>query len=189
MFSAILKADRELYILINSGLASPFFDKLMMVLSSTITWAVAALILLIFFTRRGRGPGLKASVYCAGVLIVTDSSAYHILKPVFARVRPCKEYIWARIVDGCAGFMSFPSNHATNSMAVTVFILVLAPPVWGVLAVLLALLVGFSRIYLGVHYPLDILGGYMYGALIATPVALYLRRRNGPESGPATGPR
>ena len=66
MFSAILKADRELYILINSGLASPFFDKLMMVLSSTITWAVAALILLIFFTRRGRGPGLKASVYCAG---------------------------------------------------------------------------------------------------------------------------
>ena len=146
MFSAILKADRELYILINSGLASPFFDKAMVVISSTITWAVAGLILLILFSRRGRGARLRASAWCAGVLIVTDSSAYHILKPVFARLRPCKEHIWARVVDGCAGFMSFPSNHATNSMAVAVFILALAPPVWGILAVFLALLVGFSRV-------------------------------------------
>ena len=103
------------------------------------------------------------------VLTVTDAFCYQILKPYFDRFRPCYVLDTVRLVPpGCGGKWSFPSNHAANAMAIWVVLQHYFQIAWlKWLGLFLAIIVGISRIYLGVHYPFDVLMGFIIGGCLS----------------------
>jgi undecaprenyl-diphosphatase len=157
------------------GLSNPILDAVMgtlTTLGSTIVVVplfVAALVLLIW--RRHRREALFLAVSMAGSLVLNQS-----LKLIFQRPRP--QLAWAQVQPE----YSFPSGHAMNSIVFYVAVALIVWVLWGrragliatVLAIVLALLIGTSRIYLGYHYFTDVLGGLLAGAawLIIVAAAL-----------------
>jgi undecaprenyl-diphosphatase len=107
------------------------------------------------------------------VVAAVDSFSYYAIKPYFNRIRPCKVLDGVRLLTGCAGWQSFPSNHAANAMAFASSFYFLGAKKMGLGLALFATVVGFSRVYVGVHYPLDVIGGFVLGAS-ASGVAIKL---------------
>ena len=169
--------DSRVFKSINQGLASPFLDIFMRLISAKEFWLSLVVLLLIWFFWKKDYVKLRYFLFTALTVGALDLLAARWLKPSFARLRPCKLDDFARVVDGCAGSLSFPSNHATNAMAVAlIFTYQTGNKLWGIGAIFLAFLVGFSRVYLGVHYPSDVLAGFVLGALGAWS-ALLIRKK------------
>jgi undecaprenyl-diphosphatase len=109
--------------------------------------------------------GLAFIITVAATIALNDASSHYILKEGFARLRPCHVLPDLEMTLRCSNSFSFPSNHASNTFAAAT-LLSLCFRNTTLLAFALALLVGYSRVYLKVHYPFDILGGALYGSLI-----------------------
>jgi len=146
-------------------------------------WPMGLGILLLLWKGGARG---RWFVLAAVVTIaIVDPSIHYILKPLFGRLRPCKNpdlSSWLRIIDGCGGRYGLPSSHAANVMGLAV--------VGGAFYKIsryylypLAALVALSRVYLGVHYPTDIIAGAIYGAAVGT-LAAYLIKLLASKYGP-----
>jgi undecaprenyl-diphosphatase len=91
---------------------------------------------------------------------------YQFLKPLFARPRPCHVLEHVRLLVGCGGAYGFPSNHACNFFGTaTFFFYFYRKTGWVMFAP--AILIGWSRVYVGVHYPSDAVGGALWGILLA----------------------
>ncbi|MFI9642644.1 phosphatase PAP2 family protein [Micromonospora sp. NPDC051925] len=144
-------------------------------------------------------PWGRALALVAPATVVLAYGCSEALKSVVDEDRPCRRAV-AILADQCppTGDWSFPSNHATITGALATAILLLSPR-WGLLAAPLALLAAFSRVFVGVHYPHDVLAGLLLGVavtllvtpLVARPLGEALRRRATPaEREPvSTGPR
>ena len=99
-------------------------------------------------------------------LVLTDAIASQILKPFFGRIRPSHELAeTVRLLVGKGGKLSFPSNHAANSITFAIITAFFYSKTKIVLY-LIAGLIAFSRIYVGVHYPGDVLCGLLFGSII-----------------------
>jgi len=120
-----------------------------------------------------------------GVLVLTVLAvsaadlAARGLKEIFDVERPSARYAAPKSLVPAPHDHSFPSGHAATSFAAAT-VLTATSPRWGPLWFLLALAIGFSRVYVGVHYPLDVLGGAVLGAAIA--IALLRLARGRPRS-------
>lgn len=135
-------------------------------------WIVLGVALLV--PRRTRRAGVAVLVALAVSELVVDD----VLKPLIARPRPCQ-------VDGslatpvpCPGDWSFPSGHTTKAFAAATALVVSLPRGarrFAAPVVALAALMGFSRLYLGVHYPTDVLAGAVLGAVLGALAALVVR--------------
>jgi len=179
-FSLWLERLREIdvagFYLINRSLRNEFFDSLMPFISNKWNFAVplGLLLLFVFLFRPKRDRILAVSAIA--VVLLADATAY-FLKDVFHRIRPCHILQQVDLLRGaaCTNSYSFPSNHATNMFAIAAFFSynyrALVVPSY-----LAAALVGYSRIYLGVHYPADVMAGLLCGALLGFPAAIMAER-------------
>jgi undecaprenyl-diphosphatase len=114
----------------------------------------------------GGKKGRVAAFLIIPVITLSDQISASVLKPLFGRIRPCHDLDFVRLLVNCGGKLAFPSSHATNiSGAAMVFSLIYhkgARYFW-----FIALIVGYSRVYVGVHYPGDVLFGFFLGSLIS----------------------
>lgn len=162
--TTLLEWDAAVFRFINRDLASTWLDGPMLILSSEVFWGVACAVLLAVFLYLRNRRLLVMFLLMALASGATDLFTYRILKPAIDRQRPCYQLEDVRVVPpSCGGTWSFPSNHAANGMAsATVAVLYLRRrAAW--MLVPLVTLVGVSRIYLGVHFPGDVIAGFVVG--------------------------
>jgi len=168
------------------------FDWSMPIISK-LQYFVPILVLLLLWLAFRDGRRGRITIACLLVLVpVTDQVSSHVLKPAFSRPRPCRpeaglDHVIVRA--HCSGRGSFPSSHAANIGAVALlFALRYRKRRVAFIAALCAFLVGYSRVYLGVHYPSDVLGGWSLGGLLGGAVAMgarWVERRRFPPPPPA----
>lgn len=161
----LLNLDYVLFRAINLKTQPVWLDFLMLVVSSHTMWICLAFGVVIFSLWKRRLQFLKSLAFIALAIAVSDLVTFQLLKPAFSRPRPCHQQIEFRLVQAsCGGDWGFPSNHAANSGAVSIAVFLLYRKRWlTFLALSSAALVSFSRIYLGVHFPGDVLVGFAVG--------------------------
>lgn len=170
MIDQLLELDRELFLYLNN-LGSETWDDLWLIITNKLTFIpLYALLLYFIYKKYGLKP-LLLMVLVISVMITFTDQITNVFKDSFMRARPCRAdgvSDLARFVAERCGKYGFFSGHSSNSMAAAVFGgLILRPYFKNLIFILLfwSFIVAYSRIYVGVHYPLDIICGMTFGAL------------------------
>lgn len=172
----LVEGDSSILLAVN-GMHSSYFDTFMWLCSRKFEWIPFYLSIIYVLFRNFNWRVVLYSLVAMGViLLLTDAVSSHFIRPVVARLRPSNlenpisEMI--HIVDNHrGGRYGFPSSHASNSWGLVFFVgLLLRRRVLTTFLACWALLLCYSRLYLGVHYPGDLLAGMMLGAVVASLV-------------------
>ena len=167
MTDRIVEIDKQIMVFFNKTISNPIFDFIMPIITNQNFLVFSGLILIgylaYFDGRRGRIT-IAILLIAAGT---TDAMCFQIIKPWAGRIRPSHEfYEYINLLVSKGGKYSFPSNHAANSF---VFATVLSYfyDRNRTFLYIIASTIAFSRVYVGVHYPLDIIFGAIIGYVIS----------------------
>lgn len=168
----LLALDHSLFLLINRDWTSSWADVFFPAITDLhrIPWiAIPAIAGLLAFMihRFGKKAGLLLFSWFVVTVGISDLFGARVVKPFFGRLRPDDAGVEAILRAAHHGGASFVSNHASNAFCATVFLSILFPRLTAPL-LSLAFLVAYSRVYCGVHFPLDVIGGALQGSLIAS---------------------
>ncbi len=183
----LLVADQTLMLFFN-GMHNAFFDKVMWVISSKYFWVPFYVLLAFYFVRRlGWRRALVCILLIGLVVTLADQTCSHLIRPIVQRMRPSNpdnplsQYI--HIVNGYrGGRFGFPSCHAANCFSLAILTAVFMRVRWLTATMFAwAVTVSYSRIYLGVHYPGDLLSGFLVASVYASAIGgLYIRYSHRP---------
>jgi undecaprenyl-diphosphatase len=164
MVNFLYSIDLSIFYFFNHTIATGFLDKFFTIITDVHSWYIAYILLAGILIVKGGAKGRLALVGIILVILVSDQFG-DIIKHLVQRVRPCNALDDVRMTIGCAGGFSFPSNHSVNNFSAAFFFYKLYPNL-KIPLFITASLIALSRVYLGVHYPSDILGGTIIGSAI-----------------------
>jgi undecaprenyl-diphosphatase len=180
LWTWLQQLDRSLFHLINGGDSgghshgTSLIDSFMLFSSAKWPWAVLGAATVFFALRQLRIKKFLLLEICllTGITIgITDLLTFRVLKPSFARPRPCYQLTDVNLMQpSCGSDFGMPSNHAANAMGAATVVALRVRRRWTFALFIAALFVGFSRIYLGAHFPGDVLVGFFVGTLVALGV-------------------
>lgn len=187
MVEWLLRADRDLFVFLNN-LGSDQWDGFWLLITRQWTWIpFFAIILYLLVKHLGWKHVLLLAIMITVLLTITDQST-NVVKKYFQRLRPVNEPELAELIRAVQrrNSFSFFSGHASNSMAAAMFLFLVLKRYMKYMGFLFLwpLIFAYSRIYLGLHYPLDILCGFIWGiamALLVHQLYRYLRDKIFPE--------
>lgn len=162
---AITRFDIELFRLINSVWTSPFLDSFMVYVTSKMNFLGAIIVAAVLIWVLGKRQDRLGLVILVAVVLLSDLAS-NTLKHLFERIRPCSGLEGVRLLVGCGGSFSLPSGHATNIFAAMVFLSARYRRFWPAF-IFIAFVVAYSRVYVGVHFPSDVIAGAFLGSVIA----------------------
>ncbi len=172
MLHTLHNIDYWIFNFINHTISNSFLDVVLPFLREAHNWIPLYIFLGIYLLYKYRLEAIKYAIYIVIAFALADFISAGIIKPYIARFRPCHSLtLHARLVLGhCGGKWSFPSTHATNhiSIALSIVFATIFTKKWiNYIWIFWALSIGFAQIYVGVHYPSDVVAGFILGTLIA----------------------
>ena len=181
MLETLVKWDTELFLFLN-GKHNAFWDFVMYWASIKWVWIPVFLLLIYLLIREYKWKSVMAMVFVVLLITASDQISVHLFKNVFERLRPCHDPSVMGSVhlvnERCGGLFGFISSHASNYFALSVFLIIILGSRFRLfipLILIWAAFISYSRIYLGLHYPGDVLAGAIVGSLLGVIFAgLYL---------------
>ena len=167
MIDIIVKIDKQIMVFFNKTISNPIFDFIMPIITNQNFLVFSGLILIGYLAYFGGKRGRITIVVLIIAASFSDAICFQVIKPWVGRIRPSHEfYDYINVLVSKGGKYSFPSNHAANSF---VFATVLSYfyDKNRTFLYILASSIAFSRVYVGVHYPLDIISGSIIGYIIS----------------------
>jgi membrane-associated phospholipid phosphatase len=165
--------DQSLFVLVNRIATHPWLDTLMPFFRESTFWIPFYIFLVVFvFVNFGK-KGWVWLLFAFITVLLTDQLSSSIIKNWVQRPRPCSDPLFSDqvrlLLDHCSGGYSFTSSHATNHFGVATFLFITLGPFFGTWKYLLfiwAALICYAQVYVGVHYPLDVVFGALLGFTI-----------------------
>lgn len=165
MMDFLYSIDVSVFHFINSSLANPLFDNLMPFITSEKSWIMVYILFWILLIFKGGKNRFFIAVFILLMITFADQLSSVYLKSWIGRIRPCSALPDVHILVNCTDSFSFPSSHAVNNFAAATFLTFFFRSFkWTFFSI--ATIVALSRIFVGVHYPSDLLGGMILGSLI-----------------------
>jgi membrane-associated phospholipid phosphatase len=178
----IVSLDTQLFSFIHAEASDSSVDWFMKMLRNALTWVPLYAFMVFWIWRSSKKHAWQFILLTIVTFTITDVVSAQVLKPWLARLRPCYEPDLQPIIRGlvgCGGQYGLPSNHAANHFGLAAFwywsILVIRGQKWHWLW-LWALTIGYAQVYVGKHYPLDIIVGGAFGYLVGTLCAKLFER-------------
>lgn len=163
MIESLLNFEGSILLFLQDNVRNPILDAILIpfTLSNNAGISCILLVLIFLYFKRLRKVGILMLVSLLLEFIIANL----ILKNLTARIRPYEVIQGLTLIVGRAHDFSFPSGHTGSAFAVAVVIFFKMPKKYGILAIALASLMGFSRLYVGIHYPSDVIGGVLLGII------------------------
>ncbi|GAB1448531.1 MAG: phosphatase PAP2 family protein [Bacteroidia bacterium] len=182
MLETLLQLDRDFFLILNRDLANPFLDWLAPILREQSTWYLQYLLVIGFWIKQYGKKAWIPVVGAALLIALSDQFSANLVKNTFQRIRPCNEPLLEgmvrHLISSCNGY-SFISAHATNHFALAIFFSLLLPEKWfwrWPVLIFWASSIAFSQVYVGVHYPMDVIVGAWVGSLFGLAFGRYTRK-------------
>jgi membrane-associated phospholipid phosphatase len=169
MSKGLLRGDLALFFHINGQWHTGFLDAVLPFVRNPYLWAPLYLFLLVFMLLNFNLRGLWWSIGFLATFGFTDSVSSHLIKFWLPRLRPCNDPLTAhftRLLVPCGSGYSFPSSHAANHFGLAMFLWMTLHPIfgkWVSVAFVWAFIISYAQIYVGLHYPVDVFCGALFG--------------------------
>jgi undecaprenyl-diphosphatase len=186
IFNTLADADRWLFKKINGRWVNDFFDAFFPFVREGNHWLPVYLFLLVFITLNFKN-GWWWALFFICTVALTDMTGTYLFKKTVERLRPCSDPDFVNqvrlVLNRCSGGFSFISNHAANHFGMAAFLYLsfrtcFKTP-WLRLVFLWPPAVAYAQVYIGVHYPADVLCGAIWGIAVGSLMALFFNKRYG----------
>lgn len=178
--------DQSLFVKVNNQWINPVFDSVMPFMRTSQHWMPLYLFLLVFALLNFKRQGLFWCLFFLVTVALTDMTGKYIFKDNIERLRPCGDPAFFSqvrlLVPYCSGGHSFISNHAANHFGLAIYFFLTMRPLlksWAAIGFVWAALIAYAQVYVGVHYPLDILAGMIIGLIFGTLTGRLFNKRFG----------
>ena len=163
----------------NHTLSASWLDPIMIAITTVGWWVPAYVVGIAYLIWKYQWKGARIALGAIVLVVISDQLANQVIKPLVDRMRPCAQvptgaYVvpWIRLPSGPRWGGSFPSSHAMNNFAVaTYFVTIFNKKRRTRLLFIAAILISISRLYLGLHYPSDVVGGALIGMALGVTFA------------------
>jgi undecaprenyl-diphosphatase len=186
ILNKLVAFDQWLFTLINKHSANPFFDFVLPFFREPVFWVPLYLFLLVFaISNFGKNAWWWALMFLC-TFALTDMISTRVFKEAFERLRPCNDPAFADhvrlLLQNCGAGYSFTSTHAANHFGMATFFFITMRHYvgrWVWIGFIWAFFIGYAQIYVGVHYPFDVLGGAVLGILFGLFTGLFFNKKLG----------